>query len=199
MLDSGRGFADAASCDLAEALPAPWAAPSRRPCAAACSLAALRGTNFTSRFASWRGRSGRSYVFSVYSAADCPAFSEAVLIVAARRPDGGRRLAASFDTGAFPEPVLVRASAIASARAETLEFHLHLIARPLDERRAVLADLEQAGIEGPAGFASPDRPRPERRVLTLADCPRPRPDGRSPAPRSPGLAPRSRGGSPASG
>ena len=41
------------------------------------------------KYRSWRGRSGRAYMFSVYSPFDCPAYEDAVLIVASR---GGRRV-----------------------------------------------------------------------------------------------------------
>jgi hypothetical protein len=104
-------------------------------------FASLLQTPMASRFLAWQGGSGRSYIFSVFAAADCPAFCDAILMAVARDDRGGRRILTAIDTGAFPEPVLARAEQEFCAAAQTLEFHVHLLARTLIERRAALADL----------------------------------------------------------
>jgi hypothetical protein len=88
--------------------------------------------------------SGRGYVFTVYPFAECPAFSDAVLLVVKRELTGNRGILAALDTGAFPEPVLARAAHQICADNQFLEFHIHLLARSLAERKAVLTDLSGA-------------------------------------------------------
>ncbi len=107
-------------------------------------FAALSETPLASRFFGWQGLSGDNYVFSVYSPSACPAFCDAVLLAVARDDCGRRRILIGLDTGAFPEPVVARAARDLSLNAETLEFHVHLLARSSADRRAVLADLEAA-------------------------------------------------------
>lgn len=104
-------------------------------------LAALVETTLASRFCSWKGLSGRRYIFSVYSAAECPAFCDAVLLAAARDHDGRRRAVSVFDTGEFPEPVLLEAKRGLSSYGGPLEFHLHLLAATAAERANLRADL----------------------------------------------------------
>lgn len=127
-----------------EPTPEPWlVAPQRRAASAASGFAALSQTSLASRFVAWAGLSGRTYVFSVYAPAACPAFCDAILLAVAR-DDGERRVLAALDTGVFPEPILARAARELGPRVETLEFHMHLLARSSAERRAALADLEAA-------------------------------------------------------
>ena len=103
---------------------------------------ALSRTPMASQFFSWRGLSGKSYVFTVFAASYCPAFCDVVLLAVARDERGARRILMGLDTGAFPEPVLARAERELSVHADALEFHVHLLARSLGERRAALADLK---------------------------------------------------------
>lgn len=113
---------------------------------AATDFAALSDTSLGSRFVSWPGLSGKTYVFSVFTPSACPAFCDAVLL-AVRRDDGGARcIVGALDTGAFPEPVLARAERELGPRVDAFEFHVHLLARSAAERRAALVDLE-AGRE----------------------------------------------------
>ena len=105
------------------------------------ALAALGGTTLASRFVSWAGLSGRRYVFSVYPAADCPAFSDAILLATICDADGRRRVARIRNTGAFPEPVLARARHDLEDLGRGLEFHLHLLPSTAAERQAAIADL----------------------------------------------------------
>ncbi len=127
-------------CELRpEALIAPSIAPVER---GGREFAALSRTPLASQFFSWRGVSGKSYVFTVFAPSYCPAFCDVVLLAVARDDRGRRRILTALDTGAFPEPVLARAERQLSVHADALEFHVHLLARSLAERRAALADLK---------------------------------------------------------
>ena len=107
----------------------------------ASSLVALAGTPLASRFCSWRGVSGRRYVFSVYPASECPAFRNAVLLAALSDEAGRRRMVFVCGTGAFPEPIIARTERELSVFGGSLEFHLHLLASSPAERDAMLADF----------------------------------------------------------
>ncbi len=128
---------------LSEPSAPPWVAPSggggdHRGGAA---LAALAGMPFSARFCSWTGLSGRRYVFSVYSASECPAFCHAVLVTAVRDGPGRPRLVSVRDTGTFPEPVIARAQREFRRFGSGLEFHLHLLPASPADRAATIADL----------------------------------------------------------
>lgn len=107
-------------------------------------LPALSRTPLAARFVSWQGFTGKSYVFSAYPSADCPAFSDAIVVAVARNDRGNPRVVAVFDTGAFPEPVMTRAAREFGLRRNGGELHVHLLARTACERREALADLEAA-------------------------------------------------------
>ena len=126
--ERGDGFAAAAAADAA-------------PAVANAELAALAGEALAGRFRHWRGRSGRRYAFSVYDPASCPAYEDAVLIVAAVGPGGERRIVSIADTGALPEIAVARARAIASSLEARVECHVHLLAASRLEREAAIADL----------------------------------------------------------
>ena len=113
------------------------------------SLAALEGMPISSRFCSWLGLSGQRYVFSVYSALECPAFPDAVLLAAVRDMTGQRRIVSMRETGAFPEPVLAEMQYELRAFCPGLEFHLHLLASSPAERAATVADLAIAPADAP--------------------------------------------------
>jgi hypothetical protein len=106
-------------------------------------LPALAGNALDARFRSWRGASGRGYVFSVYDRQSCPAYEQAVVIVASVEPNGARRVIFTGDTGFFPDIVLAGASKTGPADRE-IEFHMHLLATSAAQRTAVIADLAQA-------------------------------------------------------
>lgn len=102
-------------------------------------LSALAGEALESRFRAWRGSSGRRYVFSVYDAASCPAYQDALMIVADTTADGDWRLLSIGDTGCFPDLALAKAR---GRKADgRLELHLHLLARSRAERIAAISDL----------------------------------------------------------
>jgi hypothetical protein len=130
-------------CGISESSAATWILPpsDRQGRTAGAPLAALAGTSIASRFCSWIGLSGRRYVFSVYPAADCPAFRDAVLLAAVRDMAGQRRAILARDTGAFPEPVIAKARRELTPYGPGLEFHLHLTAASPAERAATVADL----------------------------------------------------------
>jgi hypothetical protein len=134
-------------CGVSESPAAAWISPvsDRQTQAQGSSLAALAGMPISSRFCSWVGLSGRRYVFSVYTALECPAFCDAVLLAAVRDMTGQRRAILVRNTGAFPEPVLADARREHRVFGPGLEFHLHLLAASPTERAAAVADLAIAG------------------------------------------------------
>jgi hypothetical protein len=93
------------ACGVSEGTAAPWIPPvsDRQGKVRDSSLAALAGTSISSRFCSWIGLSGRRYIFSVYQAADCPAFRDAILLAVVRDIMGQRRVVSVWETGAFPD------------------------------------------------------------------------------------------------
>ena len=128
---------------VSEGAAAPWIAPvsNRHGKIRNSSLAALAGTSISSRFCSWIGLSGRRYIFSVYQAADCPAFRDAILLAVVRDIMGQRRVVSVSETGAFPEPVLAKAQRELSAFGPGVEFHLHLVTNSTGGHAATIADL----------------------------------------------------------
>ena len=90
------------------------------------------------KFRHWRGRSGRSYAFSVYAPTDCPAYENTVLVVAAR---GGAEVLACLDLGPFPEARLFKLRRRLAARLADVEFQIHVLAERQRDRRALIADI----------------------------------------------------------
>jgi hypothetical protein len=90
---------------------------------------------FLAKYRHWRGRSGRAYAFSVYAPGDCPAYADAVLLVASRR---GAALAC-LDLGEFPEGALARLRR--RFALQDVEFHIHVLAERAGDRRALVEDL----------------------------------------------------------
>ncbi len=132
-IDEGGGFSERPT--------APWIALASDRHRGGSSLAALAGMPISSRFCSWKGQSGRRYVFSVYPASACPAFCDAILLAAVRDPKGRRRVLSVRETGAFPEPAIAGAQRELKAFGLAGELHVHLLARSPEERAAALADL----------------------------------------------------------
>ena len=89
------------------------------------------------RFRHWRGRSGRSYVFSVYAPAECPAYEDAVLMIVSRH-DGAL---ACVDLGPLPEVTLSQWRGFYRDRLSELEFQIHVLSDRAPERRALMEDL----------------------------------------------------------
>lgn len=105
------------------------------------ALSALGAEALSGRFKSWRGASGRRYIFSVYDWRCCPAYCDAVFLAIAVGRDGQRRILAIADTGAFPEPVVANAAARFAHAGGRVEFHVHLLAASPANRRETIADL----------------------------------------------------------
>ncbi len=117
-----------------------------RHCNAA--LESLAGCALAARFHAWHGSSGQRYVCSVFPVkaaepdAGLPDFTEAVVIAAACEGDGTRRLVAlcQCETGANPyarESFIVEALAAGAS-----EWHVHLLASEVMQRRAAIADID---------------------------------------------------------
>ena len=112
------------------------------------ALEGLAGGALAARFHAWRGSSGQRYICSVFPVnvaepdAGMPDFSEAVVIAAACDADGTRRSVAlcQCETGANP---YARKSFIVEALAAgAAEWHVHLLASEVTQRRAVIADID---------------------------------------------------------
>jgi hypothetical protein len=86
------------------------------------------------KFRHWRGRSGRSYVFSAYPPQECPAYEDAVLLVTCP----ARGALACHDLGAMPE---ARLSELRRVFGDEVEFQIHVLANRAAERRALIADI----------------------------------------------------------
>jgi hypothetical protein len=108
-------------------------------------LSVLAGDSLAGRFRHWRGASGRRYIFSVYDQASCPAYDDAILIVATIDARGERRIVFIADTGVLPELALTQASRMTAALESPVEFHVHLLAVSRAERMATINDLGPAG------------------------------------------------------
>ena len=116
--------------------------------AASQALTSLANEKLAERFRHWRGASGRRYIFSLYAPESCPAYDDAVLIVALKATNGLRRIATICDTGSLPELALARACKAAAAPGESVECHIHLLAASRAERAAVIGDLHAAAALG---------------------------------------------------
>jgi hypothetical protein len=112
------------------------------------TLESVAGGALAARFHAWHGSSGQRYVCSVFpvDAADAdaglPDFTEAVVIAAACEGDGTRRLVAlrQCETGANPyarESFIIEALAAGAS-----EWHVHLLASDVTQRRAAMADID---------------------------------------------------------
>ena len=93
---------------------------------------------YLAKFRHWRGASGRSYVFSVYSQQECPAYEDAVLLAASRR--GGPALAC-VDLGPLPEASLSELRRLYADRLDEVDFQIHVLANRAVERRALIEDI----------------------------------------------------------
>ena len=104
----------------------------------AAETACLAGEDINlAKFRYWRGRSGRSYVFSVYAPQECPAYEDAVLLVTSPR---GPPLDC-VDLGPLPEARLSELRRLYADRLDEIEFQIHVLANRAAERRALIEDL----------------------------------------------------------
>jgi hypothetical protein len=99
------------------------------------------------KYRSWRGRSGRAYMFSVYSPFDCPAYEDAVLIVASRDENTRGGALAWVDLGRFPETELSGLRRRFADRLDAVEFHIHVLADRCGDRRRLIEDVMRFGTD----------------------------------------------------
>lgn len=94
------------------------------------------------RFHYWTGRSGRSYIHSVFSPGERPSFANAAVVLIA--DDGGRRAILGVGvTGALPDLYFNSRSYSHALACGANEIHLHL-ASTSAEARATAADISAA-------------------------------------------------------
>jgi hypothetical protein len=112
------------------------------------SLKTLAGTIFKDRYRSWRGKSGRRYIFSVYGRAagtgdfsECPHFANGVVIAASRREDGTARIHWIGQSGSFPELLFEGPHLHEACARGATELHVHLLAGRRIDRDAIVEDL----------------------------------------------------------
>jgi hypothetical protein len=89
------------------------------------------------KYRHWRGRSGRSYAFSVYAAEDCPAYENAVLILA----NSAGRIVACVDLGASPAARLIELRRQYRDRLAALDFQIHVLAERPGDRLSLIDDI----------------------------------------------------------
>jgi hypothetical protein len=103
-------------------------------------LAALRATVLEHLFQSWRGRSGRRYICSVYPVAEEAAFDCGRAVVAAVRQGAAEaEIAFVFQPAPGGEDFALWVARALRAGANAL--HVHLLAETREAREAVAADL----------------------------------------------------------
>ena len=93
------------------------------------------------RFCAWKGVSGRRYVTSIYSFADCPDYENVVALAVRRDWDGTRTIVDAVDLGPFPLVALAGDGMQQARLMGANEVHLHLLADTANARQAVIADL----------------------------------------------------------
>jgi hypothetical protein len=99
------------------------------------------------KYRSWRGRSGRTYMFSVYSPFNCPAYEEAVLIVASRGADTCGGALAWRDLGRLAEAELSEVRRRFADRLHAVEFHIHVLTDRYGDRRRLIEDVMYVGTD----------------------------------------------------
>ncbi len=110
-------------------------------------LAGLSSSTLSDRFRSWRGRSGRRYVFSVFRLESglerLPVDAEAVVIAVLHEVDGTRRKLWVAETGDDPHHFFRSDRLRSLAARPDVELHLHLLAVTASDRRAIVDDLDE--------------------------------------------------------
>jgi hypothetical protein len=112
------------------------------------SLASLAGGDLAERFHSWRGRSGRRYICSVFRVehhtadSGLPDFEAAVVIAVKTNGDGDRHVVGfcqcEHGFGARARDTFVAAAIAAGAQ----QWHVHLLTADPQKRRAAIEDIE---------------------------------------------------------
>jgi hypothetical protein len=112
------------------------------------ALESLVGGALATRFHAWRGSSGQRYICSVFPVKDAepdaglPDFTESVVIAAACESDGTRRLVALRQCESGANPYARESFIIEALAAGACEWHVHLLASEVAQRRAAMADID---------------------------------------------------------
>lgn len=112
------------------------------------SLASLAGGDLAERFHSWRGRSGRRYICSVFRVehhtedAGLPDFAAAVVIAVKIDVAGNRQVVAFCQCEHGFGPVARNTFVTAAIAAGAQQWHVHLLTADPQKRRAAIEDIE---------------------------------------------------------
>jgi hypothetical protein len=112
------------------------------------SLASLAGGELEERFHSWRGRSGRRYICSVFRVdrhvedAGLPDFAAAVVIAVKFDIAGNRQVVGFCQCEHGAGPVARRTFVTAATGAGAQQWHVHLLTADPQKRRAAIEDIE---------------------------------------------------------
>jgi hypothetical protein len=117
------------------------------------ALQSLAGGPLAGRFHAWRGGSGQRYVCSVFPVnaepdAGLPDFCDTVVIAATRTSDGLRRPVGLCQCEPGANSYARECFIIEALAAGASEWHIHLLATEMKQRRAVIADIEAARLRG---------------------------------------------------
>jgi hypothetical protein len=155
-----------------------WFAGPQSPSVAAADapLACLAGGALASRFHAWYGLSGRRYICSVFpvveeaAAGGLPEFEAGIVIATAKDRRGQRRALAAFELSWDGESVKHKGQIDAALKAGASEWHVHLLAESLAQRRASLADLAGLALNSSEARASSELARePFQRLVADAE------------------------------
>ncbi|HEY0144702.1 MAG TPA: hypothetical protein VGB93_00820 [Methylovirgula sp.] len=112
------------------------------------SLASLAGGDLATRFHSWRGRSGRRYICSVFRVehhtedAGLPDFAAAVVIAVKTDVVGNRQVVGFCQCEHGFGPVARAAFVTTAIAAGAQQWHVHLLTADPQKRRAAIEDIE---------------------------------------------------------
>jgi hypothetical protein len=112
------------------------------------SLASLAGGDLAERFHSWRGRSGRRYICSVFRVehhkedAGLPDFAAAVVIAVKTDAAGDRQVIGFCQCEHGFGPVARTAFVTTAIAAGAQQWHVHLLTADPQKRRAAIEDIE---------------------------------------------------------
>lgn len=107
----------------------------------------LSGRGAADRFCAWAGRSGRRYIFSVFTlgpdlgSTAVPLAPKAIALIVRRPAAGPRRVLWAERTETEDGTAAVMRAAAEQGGPEATEIHLHLLAIETEARRAAFADL----------------------------------------------------------
>jgi hypothetical protein len=112
------------------------------------ALASLAGGDLAERFHSWRGRSGRRYICSVFRVehhsedSGLPDFEAAVVIAVKTDIAGNRQVVGFCQCEHGFGPVARAAFTQAAMTAGAQQWHVHLLTADPQKRRAAIEDIE---------------------------------------------------------